>query len=109
MNNMRVIHPGEILAEGLATLDNMSAHQFAKCLSIPTNRITHILNGKRSITADTALRLAQFFGTSPEFWLNLQDVYDIKIVQAKQGKKIKREVLSIDKIASLSINTHYAT
>lgn len=98
-NKMSPIHPGEILAEELAALDDMSANQLAKHLSIPTNRVTAILNGNRSITADTALRLAKFFGTSPEFWLNLQDAYDLKIVLKKSGKKIDKEVTPYDEAA----------
>lgn len=91
-NKMRPIHPGEILADELAELDNMSASQFAKHLAVPTNRITGILNGTRSISADTALRLSTFFGGRAEFWLNLQDAYDLKIAQQKTGKKIAKEV-----------------
>src|SRR5574337_2203813 len=68
------IHPGEHLAEELATL-NMSAAELARHLQVPTNRVTEILNGQRAITGDTALRLGHFFGTSPEFWLNLQSLY----------------------------------
>ena len=98
-NKMRAIHPGEILAEELESLDNMSANQLAKYLSIPTNRVTAILNGTRAITADTALRLAKFFSTTPEFWLNLQDAYDIKITLQKVGKKIDKEVTPYDRAA----------
>ena len=67
------IHPGEQLAEELAAL-NMSAAELARKIDVPTNRITQILNGTRSITGDTALRLAHFFGTSAQFWLNLQSI-----------------------------------
>lgn len=70
----------------------ISATAFAKQLAVPVNRVTSILNGKRSITADTALRLARFFGTSPEFWLNLQSSYDLKITEQENGKKIIKEV-----------------
>ena len=65
------IHPGEHLAEELEAL-NMSAAELARQLKVPTNRVTEILNGQRAISGDTALRLAHFFGTSPQFWLNLQ-------------------------------------
>ena len=99
INKMGAIHPGEILAEELEALDNMSANQLAKHLSIPTNRVTSILNGVRSVTADTALRLAKFFGTTPEFWLNLQDAYDIKITIKKAGKRIEKEVTPYDQAA----------
>jgi len=90
-NNMRPIHPGEVLKEEIDEL-GFSASRVANMLQVPVNRVTSILNCKRAITADTALRLAIFFGTSPEFWLNLQSTYDLKITIAKFGKKIKREV-----------------
>jgi addiction module HigA family antidote len=92
INKMRPIHPGEILADELEVLNNMSASQFAKHLAVPPNRITGILNGNRAISADTALRLSKFFGSKPEFWLNLQDSYDLKVVEQKAGKKIAKEV-----------------
>ncbi|MGA2851941.1 MAG: HigA family addiction module antitoxin [Terracidiphilus sp.] len=76
------IHPGEHLVEELNEL-GMSAASLARNLGVPTNRITAILKGQRSITADTALRLARFFGTSPNFWLNLQILYDLRIAEQK--------------------------
>ena len=82
------IHPGEHLAEELNALD-MSAAALARKLEVPTNRITEILNGQRSITGDTALRLAHFFGTSGEFWLNLQKLYELRLAEKKSGKAIK--------------------
>ena len=82
------IHPGEHLAEELKALD-MSAAALARQLQVPTNRITEILNGQRSITGDTALRLAHFFGTSGEFWLNLQKLYELRLAEKKTGKAIK--------------------
>ena len=82
------IHPGEHLAEELQALD-MSAAALARQLNVPTNRITGILNGRRAITGDTALRLAHFFGTSPEFWLNLQSLYELRLAQNKAGKAIQ--------------------
>jgi antitoxin HigA-1 len=83
-----VVHPGEHLAEELEALD-MSAAALARKLRVPTNRVTQILNGTRSITGDTALRLAHFFGTSAQFWLNLQSLYEIRLAQQKSGKSIK--------------------
>jgi len=83
------IHPGEHLAEELDAL-NMSAAELARQLKVPTNRVTGILNGQRAITGDTALRLAHFFGTSPEFWLNLQSLYELRLAEAKTGKAIKK-------------------
>ena len=82
------IHPGEHLAEELEAL-NMSAAELARKLDVPTNRVTQILNGTRSITGDTALRLAHFFGTSTQFWLNLQTLYDLRLAQQKAGRSIK--------------------
>jgi len=82
------IHPGEHLAEELKALE-MSAAELARKIDVPTNRVTQILNGERSITGDTALRLAHFFGTSPEFWLNLQNLYELRLAQQKAGKTIK--------------------
>jgi antitoxin HigA-1 len=86
--SVTAIHPGEHLAEELKALD-MSAAELARQLDVPTNRITQILNGRRAITGDTALRLAHFFGTSAEFWLNLQSLYDLRLAQEKAGKSIK--------------------
>ncbi|MHB8069461.1 MAG: HigA family addiction module antitoxin [Desulfobaccales bacterium] len=80
------IHPGEHLA--LQELE-MSAAELARNLKVPTNRITEILNGRRAITGDTALRLGHFFGTSPEFWLNLQKIYELRLAEDKSGGMIK--------------------
>jgi addiction module HigA family antidote len=82
------VHPGEHLAEELEAL-GMSASELARRLDVPPNRITAILNGQRGITGDTALRLAHFFGTSAAFWLNLQNLYEIKIAEQKVGKLIR--------------------
>ena len=83
------IHPGEHLAEELKALD-MSAAELARQLKVPTNRITEILNGQRVITGDTALRVAHFFGTSAQFWLNLQGLYELRLAEQKAGKAIKK-------------------
>lgn len=82
------IHPGKHLAEELQEL-GMSATALARQLNVPTNRITAILNGQRAITGDTALRLAHFFGTSAEFWLNLQKLYELRLAEEKVGNAIK--------------------
>jgi addiction module HigA family antidote len=82
------IHPGEHLAEELRAL-HMSAAELARKLDVPTNRITQILNGTRSITGDTALRLGHFFGMSAQFWLNLQSIYELRCAQEKAGKSIR--------------------
>jgi antitoxin HigA-1 len=82
------IHQGEHLAEELEAL-NMSATELARQLHVPTNRITGILNGQRAISGDTALRLGHFFGTSPQFWLNLATLYELRLAEQKAGKSIK--------------------
>ncbi|MDE3051120.1 MAG: HigA family addiction module antidote protein, partial [Nitrospirota bacterium] len=79
------IHPGEHLAEELNAL-GLSAAALARHLKVPTNRITQILNGRRAISGDTAIRLAHFFGTSAQFWMNLQTLYEVKCAQHKVGK-----------------------
>lgn len=83
------IHPGEHLAEQLSELD-MSAAALARKIRVPANRITEIINGDRAITGDTALRLGHFFGTSAEFWLNLQKLYELRVAEKKAGKTINR-------------------
>ena len=82
------IHPGEHLAEELQTL-GMSAAELGRNLDVPTNRITQVMNGQRAITGDTALRLAHFFGTSAEFWLNLQNLYELRVAQQEAGSAIR--------------------
>ena len=82
------IHPGAHLAEQLIALD-MSAAELAHRLAVPTNRVTSIIKGQRSVTGDTALRLGHFFGNSPQFWLNLQSIYDLRIAELKTGASIK--------------------
>ena len=82
------IHPGEHLAEQLEEL-GLSAAELARQLRVPTNRITAILNGQRAITGDTALRLGHFFGTSAEFWMNLQKIYELRIAEQKTGNAIE--------------------
>ena len=84
----KAIHPGEHLAEELKEM-GMSAAELSRQLGVPTNRVTQILNGRRSITGDTALRLGHFFGTSAQFWLNLQSQYEIGLAQRKSGPAIK--------------------
>ena len=85
---LTAIHPGEHLAEELEALD-MSAAELARKIDVPTNRITQILNGTRAVTGDTALRLGHYFGMSPQFWLNLQSLYELRLAQEKAGKSIK--------------------
>lgn len=85
---LTAIHPGEHLAEELEALD-MRAAELARKIKVPTNRFTQILNGARAIADDTAPRLAHFFGTSAQFWLNLQSLYDLRLAQEKAGNSIK--------------------
>ena len=85
------IHPGKFLADALNEL-NMSGSELAHVLNVPPNRVYQILNGKRSMTADTALRLSQWLGTSPEFWMNLQDIYELRLAEQLAGDEIKRTV-----------------
>lgn len=82
------IHPGEHLGDELEEL-GMSAAALARQIEVPTNRITEILNGQRSVTGDTALRLGHFFGTSAEFWLNLQKLYELRLAEQKAGGRIE--------------------
>jgi antitoxin HigA-1 len=83
------IHPGEHLAGELGEL-NMSAAELARQIDVPVNRITEIMNGQRGVTADTALRLGHWFGTSPEFWLNLQKLYELRVAQREIGADVER-------------------
>ena len=83
------IHPGETLREDLEAL-GMSAAELARRVEVPVNRITQILNGQRAITGDTALRLGRFFGTSAEFWLNLQKIFELRCAEQKNGAAIAR-------------------
>ena len=91
-NQMRPIHPGEVLKGEMEEL-RLSARQLALALGVPTNRVTAIVHETRALTADTALRLARYFGTSPEFWLNLQSAYELRRAQQKDGVRITQEVV----------------
>jgi addiction module HigA family antidote len=85
------IHPGRFLADELETLD-MSVPQVAEILHVPANRIYQLLKGQRALTADTALRLSQWLGTSAEMWLNLQKLYELRLAEQQAGETIKRTV-----------------
>ncbi len=89
MNNP--IHPGRILKEELEAR-GLSANRLALDLGVPANRITGILNGKRAVSADTALRLARYLGTSARFWVNLQSHYDLEVAERVRGAEIRRSV-----------------
>ena len=90
-NGMRPVHPGEILGEELRELE-MSATALATALGVPANRITAILNGQRGVTADTALRLARYFGMPALFWMNLQQSFELRTAEIKSGRAIERSV-----------------
>jgi addiction module HigA family antidote len=83
------IHPGEILADELEEI-GVTPTELARQLAVPPNRITQIIQGKRAITGDTALRLGHWFGMSPEFWLNLQKSYELRLAQQQVGPEIKK-------------------
>jgi antitoxin HigA-1 len=91
-NAMRPIHPGEVLREEFLVPLGMSAHALALELKVPAPRINDIVRERRAVTPDTALRLARYFGTAPEFWLNLQTAYDLKVARRELGARIDREV-----------------
>ena len=88
---LQPIHPGQALKEVLDDA-GITANALALALRIPANRLTEIINGKRSISADTALRLARYFGTSAEFWLTLQSLYDLRMAERKVRARIERDV-----------------
>ena len=85
------VHPGEILREELEELE-MSAKAFAAALHVPGNRITAILKGQRGVTADTALRLSRYLNTTPEFWLNLQKTFELRVAEIEAGKEITKQI-----------------
>jgi addiction module HigA family antidote len=91
MSSMRPIHPGEILKGELEEL-NLSASAFAKTLDVPANRVTAILKKQRGITADTVLRLARFFGSTPDFWMGLKSSYDVKKAREDVRQRIEKNV-----------------
>jgi addiction module HigA family antidote len=91
------IHPGEILAEEFLAPLEISQYRLAKDISVPPRRINEIVHGKRGISADTALRLARYFGTSERFWINLQSHYDLELEKDKLGPRLKREVVELQR------------
>ena len=95
------IHPGKFLEEELDYL-NLAPTELAKALHVPANRIYQIINGKRSMTPDTALRLSQWLGTSAELWLNLQKLYDLRLAEQNVGEKIKQTISPWEKTNSHS-------
>lgn len=93
----RPIHPGEILAEDILPELGMNANQVGEALGVPANRISEILRGRRSITADTALRLGRWLGSSPQFWMNLQRSYDLEVAEDELGSMIEQQVTPLEK------------
>jgi len=91
-NGMRPIHPGEILLEEFLGPLGMTAHALSQAIRVPATRVNDIVNGRRGVTADTALRLARYFGNSPEFWLNLQAAHDLRAAEREAATRIEREV-----------------
>jgi addiction module HigA family antidote len=92
MNGMRPIHPGEILREEFLVPLGLSANALSKLLYVPVTRINDIVRERRGITGDTALRLARYFGTTPQFWINLQAAYDLRNAEQAVGKRVLLEV-----------------
>lgn len=86
------IHPGEILLEEFLQPLGISQYRLAKAISVPARRINEIVHGQRAVSADTALRLSRFFGTSDRFWLNLQSRYDLEMEKDRLGKRLEKEV-----------------
>lgn len=91
-NGMRPIHPGEVLREDFLVPLNMSANALATALHVTANRINDIVLERRGVTPDTAMRLARYFGGEPEFWLNMQQTYDLKIAEREHGAEIANEI-----------------
>jgi len=89
MKKLKNIHPGEVLMEEFLIPLEISAYRLSKDIGIPQTRISEILKGNRRVTADTALRLSQYFGNSPKFWLGLQDDYDVEEEMSKKAKEFK--------------------
>jgi antitoxin HigA-1 len=88
------VHPGEVLLEEFLEPMGLSQYRLAKDISVPPRRINEIVHGKRAVTADTALRLARYLGTTPRFWLNLQAQYDLDVESDRLGDRLDREVTS---------------
>ena len=91
-NGMRPVHPGEILREDYLKELGLSANALAKALNVPAPRVNDIVRERRGVSADTALRLARYFGSSAQFWLNLQTAYDLRVAEIENAKRIEKEV-----------------
>ena len=95
-DRLKPVHPGEILLEEFLKPMNLSQNQIALALRVPARRINEIVHGKRRITADTALRLARYFGMSPRFWLGLQMDYDLDVAEDEIGDRLSQEVVALE-------------
>lgn len=94
-----LVHPGEVLREEFLVPLNLSVNRLAGELKVPAQRINEVVRERRAITADTALRLSRFFGTTPEFWMNLQTFYDLRKATNEHGAAIRRDVRGTRKVA----------
>lgn len=94
-NGMRPVHPGEILREDYLVPLDMSANALAKALNVPAPRVNDVVRERRGITADTAMRLARYFGGDARSWLNLQAAYDLRVAEQAIGKRIEREITPV--------------
>ena len=92
---LHAIHPGEVLLEEFLNPMEISQYRLAKSISVPPRRINEIVHGKRSITADTALRLSRYFGTTERFWMNLQSRYDLEVEKDRLGTRLDAEVQNV--------------
>ncbi len=91
-NSMRPVHPGEVLREDYMAPLGLSANALAKALKVPTPRINDVVRGRRGVSADTAMRLARYFGGDARSWLNLQSAYDLRVAEIANAKRIEREI-----------------
>jgi len=94
-NKLPAVHPGEVLLEEFLKPLDISQYRLAKSMSVPPRRVNEIVLGKRSVSADTALRLGRYFGTSEEFWLNLQTQYDLDVEKDRLGRRLDTEVIQL--------------
>ncbi len=100
MKRLRPIHPGEVLREDFMRPLGLSQYRVARDIGVPALRISQIVRGRRSVTADTALRLARYFGTSAAVWLRLQARYDLEVAEAKTARRINREVKALHSLSA---------
>ncbi len=94
-NGMRPVHPGEVLREDYLTPLGMSANALAKALNVPAPRVNEVVRERRGVTADTAMRLARYFGGDARSWLNLQAAYDLRVAEMENAKRIEREIVPV--------------